>query len=70
MTEAVQNRVVKVPLEIARIEGDSAKNVLHWADIEGWKLGCRPLVNHGDSVPLHAAVWGERNRLKCAEEHQ
>ena len=68
LSEAERNSVVTVPLKVARNEGDSPENVFHGADIECWKLGGSPLVNHGDTIPL--AVWGQRYRLKCAEEHQ
>ena len=70
LSEAERNSVVTVPLKVARNEGDSPENVFHGADIECWKLGGRPLVNHGDTAPLHETVWGERYWLKCAEEHQ
>ena len=70
LSEAERNSVVTVPLKVARNQGDSPENVFHGADIECWKLGGRPLVNHGDTAPLHETVWGERYWLKCAEEHQ
>ncbi len=70
LSEAERNSVVTVPLTVAQNEWDSPENVFHWADIECWKLGGRPLVNHGDTPPLHETVGGEENWLKCAEEHQ
>ncbi len=70
MSKDVRNGIVKISLEVVRKERDSTQNVFHWADIECWELGDSPFVNHRDTMPLHAAVWGERNRLKCAEEYQ
>jgi hypothetical protein len=60
VSKAVRNRIVKISLEVARKEGNSTQNVLHWADIECWELGGCPFVNHRDTTPVHAAVWGER----------
>ncbi len=40
------------------------------ADIECWKLGGSQLVQHGNTIPLNAAVWDETDWFKCAEEHQ
>ena len=56
-------------MESAPIQRDPAKNVFHRADIKGWKLGGSPLVQHGNTILLHAAVWSERDWFKCAEEH-
>ncbi len=70
ITQKMRNSVVKVSFQIARHQRDTAKNVFHWADIECWKLGGRPLVQHGNAIPLHAAVRGERYWFICAEEHQ
>jgi hypothetical protein len=67
VSKAVRNSIVKISLEVAREEGD---NDFHRADIECWELGGSPFINHRDTIPLHAAVWGERYRLKCAEEYQ
>jgi hypothetical protein len=62
--KAVCNRVVKVPFEIALQEGHSAVNVFHWGGIECLKLGGCPLVQHGNTVPLHAKLWGQRDWIK------
>jgi hypothetical protein len=70
ISKAVRNSIVRISLEVARKEEGSTQNVFHWADIECWELGGNPFVNHRDTIPLHAAVWGERYRLKCAEEYQ
>jgi hypothetical protein len=51
-------------------ERDPAKNVFHGADIKCWTLGGSPLVQHGNTILLHAAVWSKRDWFKCAEEHQ
>jgi hypothetical protein len=61
---------MKVPFDVALHQQDTAENVLHRADIECWKLGGSPLVQHGNAIPLHAAVRGERDWFKCAKEHQ
>ena len=68
--QGVRNCVVFVPAEEALNQQDPAKNVFYGADIKCWKLGGSPLVQHGNNIPLHAAVWSDRDWFKCAEEHQ
>ncbi len=70
MTQRMRNSVVKVPFQVALNQLDTAEKVFHWADIECWKLGGCQLVQHGNVIPLHAAVRGVRDWFKCAEEHQ
>ena len=45
-------------------------HVLHWADIERWHLRSRPLVQHWNALPLHAAVWSQTDGFKGTEEDQ
>jgi hypothetical protein len=68
--QGVRNCVVFVPAKEALNQRDPAKNVFHGADIKCWKLGGSPLVQHGNTILLHSAVWSERDWFKCAEEHQ
>ncbi len=56
MTQRMRSSVVKVPFEVAQQQWDTAKNVFHRADLECWKLGGSPLVQHGNVIPLHEAV--------------
>ncbi len=66
------NSVVKFPFEVAWHQLDTAENVFHRAGIECWKVGGSPLVQHGNAIPLHEAVRGEReigsNVLKNTRE--
>ncbi len=67
VSKAERNSSVKISLEVAQKEGDSTQNIFHRADMECWELGGCPFVNYRDTIPRHAAVWGERYRLKCAK---
>ncbi len=53
------------PPWVSWYQWDTAKNVFHRADIECWKLGGHPMVQHGNAIPLHAAVRGERLVQLC-----
>ncbi len=46
---------MKVPFQVAWYQWDTAENVFHLADIEYWKLGGSPRVQHGNAIQLHAA---------------
>ena len=71
MMQRMRNSVVKVTFEVALHQRDTDENVFHRAYIEcsSWKLGGSPLVQHWNAILLHAAVRGERDWFKCAEEH-
>ncbi len=43
MRQGVLNCVMHIPHHVTQHHLDTAKNVLHWADIEHWKLGCSQL---------------------------
>ena len=54
----------------------SASSPLHpplrsfWGTPSRSSTSRRQLVQHGNTILLHAAVWSERDWFKCAEEHQ
>jgi hypothetical protein len=39
-----------------------------WTDVEGRQYSGSPLVQHGDPLPLHAAVRRKTEWLECAKE--
>jgi hypothetical protein len=61
--------VFQFKTQVARNQWHTPKYVLDRADVEGRQHCMRPLVQHGNALLLHTAVWRQADWFKSAEEY-
>ncbi len=66
----VWDGIAGVPIQVARNQWHTPKYVLDRADVEGRQHCTRPLVQHGDDLLLHTAVWCQADWFNGVEEYQ